>query len=838
LGDKSDAGEERVMSRSLFGFALAGLALALGAGGAQAQVLIDLGSGLANADGVAVDGSGNVFVAEIGNGGIGSGAIKEIPAAGIGSTVLTLGNGYSLVGATAVDASGNIFVINQSGVAEFPAASGNATMVPLGGPFIMPEGLALDGNGNLFVADYGNGGTSTGAVYEMTAASGYTTVTKLTSGPADFQSVTVDGTGNVFVTGYVGAASSQVIGVFELQAADGYSSLKTLVSGHFTIGLISIAVDAGDDVFVIDPMGGTQAEQGALYEFAAAGNYATQTQLGLGLTKPTSVAVDQAGNLFVAAGTLVQELPVSGGYATLETLAQPVGQAAAIALDPAGNVFVADNAGVALDEIPAAGGYAQVKSLIVGLSAPSGVALDGSGNLFIADHAIGGIFEMPAAGGYTATKLVHGGFTAPLGLAIDGSGNIFVVDANGVEEMPAAGGYSNVVAINTGTYTSDALAVDAAGNLYVAQSTQLLPPMSGPEPVTPGVLKLLAAGGYTSSQMFGMGHNFAHPTGVAVDRGGNIFVTDAGIPLYTGSVLDEMAAADSYASVATLFTGFSAAAAVATDRTGNLYVADEGAPDINEILVSPAPIMAAILPGGRSVELGTPATVFASMINTTTASLGNCRIALGPGAPQGLSLSYQTTDPATNAPTGMPDTPVTIPGNDGSQSFVIAFQGTTAFSTPALQLAFTCDGAPPAPVIPGVDTVDLSMSATPVPDIIAISATPSGNGILTVPAAGAAFAVAGINVGVAAPITVSASTGADVSLSLCQTNPVNAQCLAAPAGQVTLNFAARQTATFSIFVMPTGSYSPFAPTTSRIDVLFRDASNADHGSTSVAVDFD
>jgi len=264
--------------------------------------------------------------------------------------------------------------------------------------------------------------------------------------------------------------------------------------------------------------------------------------------------------------------------------------------------------------------------------------------------------------------------------------------------------------------------------------------------------------------------------------------------------------------------------------------------DANTITVpaasGPTVLLASVLPGSRSVELGNPATIFATMMNTGTPALDNCSISLLAGSPAGLTLDYQTTNPATNALTGSPDVPVTIAGN-GQQSFVISFHGTSAFSAPAMPLDFDCDGTPMAAIVPGVDTVDLVMSSTPIADIIALSATPTNNGIIEVPVGGAAaFAVASINLGVTTPITVAADTGAatlPVSLTICETNSTTGQCFATPAASVSLSFAGDMEPTFSIFLDASGTIA-FAPATSRVFVRFKDVTGGLHGSTSVAIE--
>jgi len=251
------------------------------------------------------------------------------------------------------------------------------------------------------------------------------------------------------------------------------------------------------------------------------------------------------------------------------------------------------------------------------------------------------------------------------------------------------------------------------------------------------------------------------------------------------------------------------------------------------------PLAASILPGGRSVQLGSPATVFATILNTAARAVEGCRVALPDTAPAGLSLSYQTTNPATNAPTGSPDTPATIAGNDGYQTFVLSFNATAALSVTAQPLDFECAGYLPAPATIGVNTIDLTVSSTPVPDIVALAATATNDGTVHVPVGGAgAFAVATVNLGASANLTVSADTGAaslPISLSLCQTNPATGQCLAPPTSTVAYTATANGTPTFSIFVNDNGPIA-FAPGTARIFVRFKDAAGASHGSTSVAVE--
>jgi hypothetical protein len=180
---------------------------------------------------------------------------------------------------------------------------------------------------------------------------------------------------------------------------------------------------------------------------------------------------------------------------------------------------------------------------------------------------------------------------------------------------------------------------------------------------------------------------------------------------------------------------------------------------------------------------------------------------------------------------------VTIPANAG-QSFVLSFTTPTALSDLAQGLAFACDGVTNAAAIEGVDMVDLTFSATPIADIVALAATASNNGILQIPqGAAAAFAVASVNVGATGTLTVStdlAGAALPIATTLCQTNPSNGQCLAPPAASASVTIEANATPTFSVFATASGVV-PFAPAASRVFLRFSDANGQPHGSTSVAV---
>lgn len=260
-----------------------------------------------------------------------------------------------------------------------------------------------------------------------------------------------------------------------------------------------------------------------------------------------------------------------------------------------------------------------------------------------------------------------------------------------------------------------------------------------------------------------------------------------------------------------------------------------------------SPLVAAVLPESRSAVVDNAVSAFATIINSGSNAVAGCAIAPSSGLP--LNFAYQTTDPATNALTGTANMPVTIAAG-GSQSFVIGLTPTATFGPVEESFSFACNNIAPAPVDTGLNTLLLSSSATPVPDIVALAVTPSADGALRINGTTGtsncsgcglnSFAVATVNLGSAATITATAaanSVGMPLSLAICQTNPSTGVCVSGPGSQgasAVATIGANATPTFAIFAAASGDI-PFQPQTNRIFVQFTDSSGTIRGATSVAV---
>ncbi len=269
------------------------------------------------------------------------------------------------------------------------------------------------------------------------------------------------------------------------------------------------------------------------------------------------------------------------------------------------------------------------------------------------------------------------------------------------------------------------------------------------------------------------------------------------------------------------------------------FVAGFGRGDALPAAIGAAPggpiLFASILPASRAVPPGATATVFLAVLNAGgTVATGVRTLS---GYPLPATMGVTETDRNTNLPIGVTDAPVDIPPG-GLKTFVIAL-------TPAVELAPTDvpvnvigTNSGPAPTLAGVNTLLLS-AANGVPDIVALSATSSRDGIVRVPGVGGtgAFSVATVNVGTGGPITATVDTGGTslpLSPFVCQTNPANGECLAGLATAVSTTIGAGETPTFAVFVVATAPLA-FDPAVHRVFIRFRDASGVIRGATSVAV---
>lgn len=253
------------------------------------------------------------------------------------------------------------------------------------------------------------------------------------------------------------------------------------------------------------------------------------------------------------------------------------------------------------------------------------------------------------------------------------------------------------------------------------------------------------------------------------------------------------------------------------------------------------PPVAAVLPYARAVTLNQPATAFAVMLNTSGQPVSNCVPAISnPNVAAGTTFTYQTTNSA-NQLVGSGNTPSgTIPIN-GQQNFVFGITPTSPLNQAEIGISIACPGLQQSGVVNGVNSFILSAQLTPLPDLVAIAATPTNDGIINVPGVSgqsAAFAVAAVNIGATGTIVATAERGPltpPVTLLVCRTDSAG-QCRPGegPAVNVSSTVANGETALYAIFLQNSGAI-PFDPANNRVFLRLRNTNGVTVGATNVAV---
>ena len=248
-----------------------------------------------------------------------------------------------------------------------------------------------------------------------------------------------------------------------------------------------------------------------------------------------------------------------------------------------------------------------------------------------------------------------------------------------------------------------------------------------------------------------------------------------------------------------------------------------------------APVVAAILPSSRSVELGQSFTAFASVLSPSMAN--DCRVQVNAASTIASGvLSFQATDPLTNASVGVPNQPfLLLP--DVPQSLVLTLTPEVATSAEEVTFDFVCaEGT--APIVPGTNTLLVSAEPTAPADVVALAATLQNDGIVSLPQGGGAgfFSVASVNLGAPAEMVVQPVVlGAPLDgFSICQTNPATGVCLADASLSVSVSLDTGDTPTFAVFVSNSTDV-PFVPEVNRVVLQFVDGSGIVRGRTSVAI---
>ncbi len=252
-----------------------------------------------------------------------------------------------------------------------------------------------------------------------------------------------------------------------------------------------------------------------------------------------------------------------------------------------------------------------------------------------------------------------------------------------------------------------------------------------------------------------------------------------------------------------------------------------------------AALNAAVLPGARTGVVNEPLSVFAVMQNFGDKDAHNCRVELdlGYSGDVPIALSYQTTNGA-NQLIGTPNTPVDIAAGT-VRNFFVEVVGSAQITGRDLGFGFICDETRAAN-FPGVNTLRVNISDTPLPDLIPVMISLSGDGVARIdePGGASAMAAAMVNIGAGGDLRISADGGEytwPVALSLCETN-AGGQCLATPTATLDVHFAPDQARTFSIFAKASDRLGiPFLPQLARAVLRMETLGGETLATSSVAI---
>ncbi len=503
----------------------------------------------------------------------------------------------------------SISVSQVIGISVIATVAGNGEIsyggdggIATGARLMFPSGVTVDPEGNLFIADSGN--------HRIRKVDRNGIIT------------TIAGFVNLWEGGYSGDGGPAVQA--ELHSPEGVA-----IDG---LGNLYIAEYENDAIRKVSPGGIITTIAGGRWGRGGDGGPATEA----GLNGPTGVAVDNLGNLYIAdqwnqrirkvdkngiittlAGNGSEGYSGDGGFATQAQLHSPTG----VAVDTAGNVYIADWGNQRIRKVDTNGIITTVAgngtpgyngdggaATQARLYQPAGVALDASGNLYIAEYwncrirkvDLYGIITTVAGNGISGDSgdggsATEGRLRAPRSVTLDMSGNLYIADlGNHMIRKVDTNGIITTVAGNkeygdggpateANLFMPTATTVDSCGNLYIADNYR----HQVRKVDVDGIITTVAGNGnrgYGGDGGLATEAQLYYPEGMAVDNLGNLYIADSAnhcvrkvdangiISTFVGSGIEGYSGDGGPAAQAQLNQPVD----VAVDFMGNIYIGDEG----------------------------------------------------------------------------------------------------------------------------------------------------------------------------------------------------------------------------------------------------------------------
>ena len=466
---------------------------------------------------------------------------------------------------------------------------------------VVPNGVAMDKAGNLYIA--------TGAAIRQVTPGGIVTTFAGNgqegysgdNGPATQAQiyaavgVAVDSTGNLYIADAYNYRIRRVdaaTGTITTIAGDGNTCEGTCGDGGPAVSaefwaLRSVAVDSADNLYftdgnncrirkidhvtgIVNTVAGAPGGTIGCIEGTGDGTPAVGAQLNL----PMGIALDSAGNLFIAdefhqsirrvdantgiittvAGNGTAGFSGDDGPATAAQLHNPT----AVAVDKRGNIYIGDSLNNRIRKVTPGGTILTVlgdgnpfhkgeggPATQAQLNDPLGVATDNAGNLYIADWdhnmvrnvsptgvltTVAGIGQSAGADTGDGGPATAAEISFPTSIAVDTFGNVYFGENEGVQgsgdciRKVAANGAISTLPLPV--YGGGINTTDAAGNLYTANwmGQRIYKTLAG------STISSSIAGtgspGYSGDGGPAIFAQLNSPSGVAVDSSGNLYISD------------------------------------------------------------------------------------------------------------------------------------------------------------------------------------------------------------------------------------------------------------------------------------------------------------------------
>jgi sugar lactone lactonase YvrE len=478
-----------------------------------------------------------------------------------------------------------------------PSGLGNVDGIGSQARFNWPQNADVDTAGNIYVADSNSHTirkiTSSGVVTTLAGKAGEPGSVDGTGSSARFNiphNAGLDSAGNLYIGDSYNNTIRKVTPAGVVTTLAGKAGQAGSVDGIGSAARFNFpgrgCVDASGNIFVADfgnytvrkitPTGAVSTVAGKAGEAGSADGIGSAARFN----QPMAVAIDQAGNLYVADiwNCTIRKITPAYMVTTIAGSAGEIGSndgngpdarffdPSSVAVDSSGNLYVTDTHNFTIRKISAAGMVSTLAGMVgeygsqdgSGLSArfhnPYAVCVDGTDNLYVADgwnntiRKISPQAEVTTLAGKAGAMGYYDGwgtsalFYAPFGVTVDQStGQLFVADSwnhtirviqGAVSVGTLAGngyaGSSDGTGFAARFNTPFSVASDSLGSLYVADTGNCtIRKVKSNLPEYGNTTTYAGTAGVAgSSDGIGTDAQFGYPEGVAVDAQGNVYVAD------------------------------------------------------------------------------------------------------------------------------------------------------------------------------------------------------------------------------------------------------------------------------------------------------------------------